>query len=544
MKTPVQTINAITPIRNPFARSPWRCGFILLALGLSLALVPAARAVSPPPDGGYANFNTAEGDNALFNLTTGFSNTAIGYDALYYNTTGSNNTAIGYSALQANTTGDNNTASGFAALYSNTTGSNNTASGLQALYHNTTGGNNTASGLEALYYNTTGFNNTASGFEALFDNTTGGNNSASGAFALFYNTTGFNNTASGYEALRSNTTGSNNTASGLDALYGNTSGGNNTAYGRNALVSNTTGSNNTGLGYLSLKSNGVGAFNTATGLSALYGNTSGSSNTGSGVNALYSNSTGGSNSALGRNALVNNTSGSNNIAVGLSAGGNLTTGSNNIMIGNVGVSDESNRIRLGTQGTQTSTYVAGISGVTVAGGVGVVVNSQGQLGVLSSSARYKEGIAPMGDASAAILALEPVSFRYKQELDPEGIPQFGLVAEEVAKVNPELVARDDQGRPYTVRYEAINAMLLNEFLKVHRKVEEQEAMITQAKTIIGKLEAAIAQQQEGFQEAIARQEKEIGSSYGESESTDLADREGERAACHGQSSPRAVASNQ
>ena len=180
--------------------------------------------------------------------------------------------------------------------------------------------------------------------------------------------------------------------------------------------------------------------------------------------------------------------------MGLSAGGNLTSGSNNIEIGNVGVAGEANRIRLGTQGTQTSTYIAGISGVTVAGGVGVVVNSQGQLGVLSSSARYKEGIAPMGDASAAILALEPVTFHYKSELDPEGIPQFGLVAEKVAKVDSDLVARDNQGKPYAVRYEAVNAMLLNEFLKEHRKVSDQSDQIAELKATVADLKLALKAQ--------------------------------------------------
>ena len=134
---------------------------------------------------------------------------------------------------------------------------------------------------------------------------------------------------------------------------------------------------------------------------------------------------------------------------------------------------ESGRIRLGTKGKQTSTYIAGISGVAVAGGVGVIVDSNGHLGTVVSSARFKDEIQPMDKASEAILALKPVTFRYKHELDPDGIPQFGLVAEQVEKVNPDLVARDEQGKPYTVRYEAVNAMLLNEFLKAHRKVEDR-----------------------------------------------------------------------
>ena len=149
------------------------------------------------------------------------------------------------------------------------------------------------------------------------------------------------------------------------------------------------------------------------------------------------------------------------------------------MIGNGGVAGESGGLRIGTQGTQTSTYIAGISGVTVAGGVGVVVDTQGHLGTITSSARFKDNIEPMDKASEAIHALKPVTFRYKKELDPHGIPQFGLVAEQVEKVNPDLVARDEQGKPYTVRYEAVNAMLLNEFLKEHRKVEKLEATVTQ-----------------------------------------------------------------
>ena len=163
---------------------------------------------------------------------------------------------------------------------------------------------------------------------------------------------------------------------------------------------------------------------------------------------------------------------------------NLTTGSFNIDIGNAGVASESNKIRIGTVGTQTATFIAGISGVTVAQGVGVIVDTDGHLGTVVSSARYKEAIQPMDKASEAILALRPVTFRYKKELDPKGIPQFGLVAEQVEKVNPDLVARDEQGKPYTVRYEAVNAMLLNEFLKEHRKVEEQSSQI--AKQVQGR----------------------------------------------------------
>jgi trimeric autotransporter adhesin len=143
----------------------------------------------------------------------------------------------------------------------------------------------------------------------------------------------------------------------------------------------------------------------------------------------------------------------------------------------VGTAGDTNTIRIGKSGTQTKTFIAGISGKTVASGVGVLINTSGQLGTVVSSARFKEAIKPMDEASEAILALKPVTFRYKEELDPEKIPQFGLVAEEVAKVNPDLVARDEEGNPYTVRYEAVNAMLLNEFLKAHRKLEAQQTII-------------------------------------------------------------------
>src|SRR5204863_2836755 len=189
-----------------------------------------------------------------------------------------------------------------------------------------------------------------------------------------------------------------------------------------------------------------------------------------------------------------NETGSSNIALGRSAGFNLSTGDNNIDIGNEGVAAEANTIRIGTQGTQTATFIAGVSGAGVMG-VAVKVNAAGQLGTAPSSARFKENIKPMDKASEAIHALKPVTFRYKHEVDPEGIPQFGLVAEEVEKVNPDLVARDDQGEVYTVRYEAVNAMLLNEFLKEHRKVTQ--------------LETTVAQQQKKFESKIADQQKEI-----------------------------------
>ncbi len=378
---------------------------------------------------------------------------------------------------------NNNTVLGDNALFFNTTGSQNTANGALALYHNTTGGYNTATGYQALYSNRTGGYNTANGASALIHNTTGSFNTATGFDSLRSNTTGIDNTAMGMNALRSNTVGINNTACGMDALLFNTTGNGNMAAGEGALVFNTTGNDNTANGALALTSNTTGSFNTATGWEALVFNTTGTNNL-----------------ADGFAALANNTTGNNNIALGFQAGVNLTTGNTNIDIGNPGVASESNTIRIGIAGLQTATFLAGIHGVTIARGVEVMVDANGQLGTMPSSERFKDSIKPMDKASEAILALQPVTFRYKPELDPEGIPQFGLVAEQVEKVNPDLVARDEQGKPYTVRYEAVNAMLLNEFLKEHRTVQE-------LKSAAAKQEATFAQQREEIK-ALAATVKE------------------------------------
>ena len=386
-------------MKNPYPRKNLIDLLAAACLALAcLALSPLARAVDPPPDGGYQNANTAEGEDALFSLANGVNNTAIGYNALFNNTTAEGNTATGWDALASTTTGSFNTATGWAALISNK------------------GGSNTATGGQALQGNTTGFGNTATGGAALVSNTTGGSNTATGLAALFTNT--------------------------------------------------------------------IGSFNVATG-----------------HQALYTNQTGNDNTAIGENALMNNRLGSNNIALGTSAGSALTTGDNNIDIGNAGIKGESNHIRIGTVGTHKHTFIAGISGVTVAGGVGVIVDTSGHLGTVVSSRRFKDQIKPMDKASEAILALQPVTFHYKKDLDPDGIPQFGLVAEQVEKVDPDLVARDERGKPYTVRYEAVNAMLLNEFLKEHRGVEDlkntvakQAATITQQQEAIAALTAALKAQ--------------------------------------------------
>ena len=272
-----------------------------------------------------------------------------------------------------------------------------------------------------------------------------------------------------------------NTANGVGALGGNTTGSYNTAIGIAALVTNTTGQNNT-----------------ATGLQALFNNNS-DHNAAYGVNALNNNTSGFANVGIGNYALFGNTTGNNNTALGFQAGQNLTTGGNNIDIGSqvFGVAGESNTIRIGKQGTQTATYIAGIMGRTSLRGSPVFINANGQLGTATSSARFKDEIKPMDKASEAILALKPVSFRYKKDIDPEGTPQFGLVAEDVEKINPDLVVRDSEGKVYTVRYEAVNAMLLNEFLKEHRKVEEQNCKIQQQ-------EATITQLKKDFGATIAQ----------------------------------------
>ena len=304
-----------------------------------------------------------------------------------------------------------------------------------------------------------------------------GDNTFLGDDALVNNTTGTDNTANGSNALQSNTTGSDNTANGLNALFNNTEGSFNTATGSDALFQNTTGVENTGYGWNALRNNTAGVANTAVGVTALLAMNGGSANAAFGESALGNTTTGNDNTAIGAAALINIGVGSNNIALGRSAGQNLTIGDNNIEIGNEGARDESNTIRIGTQGTQIATFVAGIRGVPITGGTAIGVNGIGQLGVKPSSVRYKEAIHPMDKASEALLALKPVTFRYKKELDPKGAPQFGLVAEEVAKVNPDLVVADDQGKPFTVRYEEVNAMLLNEFLKEHCKVEQLEKQV-------------------------------------------------------------------
>jgi hypothetical protein len=385
----------------------------------------------------------------------------------------------------------------------------NTGLGTGVLGNNPTGQFNTAVGALALRNDQGGSDNTAVGDEALHNNTSGTGNIAVGSLALEVNTIGNYNTAVGLSALGLNKA-SQNTAIGAYALEINSSGNNNVATGFNALFSNTGGYNNTATGFQALYSNtGDSAFNnTATGSSALQSNTSGNTNTADGAAALFNNKTGNTNTAEGAFALSNNTSGSSNIALGYNAGSNLTTGSNNIDIGNNGVAGEAGKIRIGKNGTQTATYIAGIysKGVASATGVAVKIDSTGKLGTVLSSARYKEAIKPMDKASEALLALKPVTFRYKQELDPDGVRQFGLIAEEVEKVDPDLVVRDDDGKVSTVRYEAVNAMLLNEFLKEHRAVQEQQSRLEKQEMLISKQQRQIEALTAGLQKVSAKVE--------------------------------------
>jgi hypothetical protein len=409
----------------------------VLPLLIFLYLAPVTstlQAVLPPPDGGYPGFNTAEGQNALFSLTTGVANTAVGWFSLFSDTGGSFNTAVGAGALLSNVGGPTegagaveNTAVGAAALLFNTQGAANTAVGTAALLNNN-GSVNTAIGSRALTQNTGGSFNTAVGTDALANNTTAEQNTAVGFGALGNDVPGSSNTAVGSLALQ-NTTGSENTACGQAALANSTTGNNNTAVGRSALF-NTTGS-----------------ANTACGRTALANNTTGSQNTAVGEGAL-ANSTGNLNTALGEDAGINVTNASNVIAIGEAA-----------------------------DNVSNSCFIGHIRAVATAqnNAIPVLIDSSGQLGTVSSSRRYKKEIKSMDKTSEAILALKPVTFHYKS--DSTNRPEFGLIAEEVAEINPDLVVRDENGETYTVRYDAVNAMLLNEFLKEHRKVEELEATV-------------------------------------------------------------------
>jgi trimeric autotransporter adhesin len=418
---------------------------LLVALGF-LVLCPLVAAIPLP------GFNTADGQNALSRVTSGSANSAAGWFSLFSDAAGSFNTASGAGSLLFNTA-DRNTAFGAAALLFNNTGAGNTGIGAAALLNNIDGGDNTAVGASALSANTaTG--NTAIGSLALLNNTTGG---------TLGNTQGFDvgpNVAVGTEALKNNTIGSANTAVGYQALgsfiVGNvgTDRGQCTAVGFQALA-NSDGANG-------------GIANSGFGYQAMFHNTDGFENVAIGDQALFGNETGFRNTAIGGGALSANTSGNSNTVIGNAAGGQITTGHDNVCIG--AFSD------VRSPNDNNTTHIANIGDTPQGGGLVVTVDpsANNQLGYAPSSRRYKQDIEPMNKASQAILALKPVSFRYKKKIDPAQMRGFGLIAEEVDRVDSDLVARNRQGQPESVRYEYINAMLLNEFLKEHRRVGELE----------------------------------------------------------------------
>ena len=308
--------------------------------------------------------------------------------------------------------------------------------------------------------------------------------------------TGFDDSAFGYDALSSNTTGSSNTAIGVFALSSNTDGSDNTASGWGTLQGNTTGYQNTASGGYALYLNSTGVHNTADGESALMNNSTGYGNEASGAFALFGSSTGFHNTAVGDSALINNGTGHSNIGIGFNGGYNITNSSNNIEIGSLGTSADNNTIRLGTQGTQKATYIAGISGTAMTG-ADVVVSSTGRLGVLPSSARYKKDIQPMSDRSNRLWQLRPVTFRYKQDPSQR---QYGLIAEQVAKVYPELVVRGDKGEIESVQYRELIPLMLNE-------MQHQQAALTALKAQNDVLRATLAQQNAVFAARLERLER-------------------------------------
>jgi hypothetical protein len=368
-------------------------------------------------------------------VSDGSYNTAVG-SSVMPSVSSMYNTGVGYGSLDSLTTGTNNTAVGAAALASDSVGGDNTAVGSAALGYNL-GTANTAVGANALPNNSDGTYNTAVGVEALFENTTGNDNVGIGRKALYNNSTGSYTTAVGAYALSASTTGGYDTGFGAYTLNDNTSGSGNTAFGYAALRSTTTGSNNIGFGYQS----------------------------------LYQDATG-----------------SNNIAMGYQAAYNLYNGSNTIEIGSLGGAGDNNLIRIGS--TQSATFIAGVAGAQVTGSA-VYVTSSGQLGVLASSERYKTDVVSIGASTERLQQLRPVSFHLKT--DPKGAVQYGLIAEEVDTVYPELVIRDDKGQIQGVRYEELAPMLLNEVQRQAAEIRELKTQLAELNDLKKELHAAVRQ---------------------------------------------------
>ena len=416
----------------------------------------------PNPDGCYAAFTTAEGCNALALLGAGVGNTALGWYSLFLVGDASFNTGTGAGALAV-----------------------------------TTARENTATGAGAMLLNTSGFRNTVAGTDALLFNNNGVYNGAVGAFAMFNNIDGFSNNAMGDSALLSNVHGAQNTAVGDLALANNDFLGGglanfNTAVGAETLLNNTNGDSNNAVGAFALTGNTIGIFNQAMGFAALSSNLVGSANIAIGDSALVNLGTGGPSSF--------------NTVIGDLAGGALTSGNDNIYIGATsgGPAVESGTIRIGDPGFVGACFIAGIATSAPNDGANVHVDAAGRLTPSVSSARYKKDIKPMDKASESLLALKPVTFSYKN--DAKAIQHYGLVAEEVAKVNPDLVVVDDGGKPWSVRYDEVNAMLLNEFIKEHRMMEKQQATIASQEAQIKWLTETVKQQATQIQKVSAQLE--------------------------------------
>lgn len=439
----------------------------------------------------FGTSNTFVGVNSGNFTMTGFGrNVGVGTDTLTANTTGSWNVAVGFQSLLNNTTGQGNTALGFQALNSNITGFDNVAVGAAALFSNTAGSFNTAVGFNSLISNVNGTANVAIGESALEVNVSGSTNVAVGRYAL-RQTTVSNSVAVGYQAMQSNTTGINNVALGYHALFGSDSGSNNTALGYAALERSET-DNNTAVGTNALISCDIGSDNTALGADVGALLEEGSNNVLIGSNAFASNVTGSDNIAIGSNALPNAT-GSGNIGLGSSVGSLLVAGDDNIYIANAGAV-ESGAIRIGTLGAQTTCFMQGIDGTVLGAGATVLVSAAGQLGTVISSQRFKSNVADLGEQSHNILKLRPVSFTYNA--DSAQMTQFGLIAEEVSAIFPDLVVNDQDGNPYTVQYHVLPVLLLNEMKKQQATINQQNATIEKLTITVEKIESAIASLQQ------------------------------------------------
>ena len=458
------------------SRSLLRCGFFILSIALCcFALSPPLEAGCPNPPGVCGGQNTAVGQDALFNVTSGVWNVGVGVEALFNDTDGNQNTGVGYKALFSNISGDKATAIGSQALFSNTTGNENVAVGFNTLFTNKDGNRNTGMGYRTLAFNESGNDNTATGWNALFNNRgTASNNTADGSEALLHNNSGLDNTAVGAFALQSNVSAFTNAAVGTFAAQNNDSSGNGTA-----------------------------VFNTAVGGFALQANVDGGSNTAVGAGAMENADGGNNNTAVGEIAGVNLT-GSSSTCLGASTCSGTSSASNVVCLGAFAAGENfSNRAYIPNVGQFTQNFSAGVVEFVT------VRLSDGKLGHSVSSRRYKEDIKPMGDASELIYKLNPMTFRYKEvDVDPKKGPQrqnldYGLIAEDVAEVDPKLAIRDGKGQIESLRYMAIYNMMLNEFLKEHKKVEEQQASIAD-------LKSTVALQQKEMQVLTAQLKEQAG----------------------------------